>query len=560
MSCSASQSEQIRPGGLLQRITSQRNRQLHLTQLEASAQTKADFRDYSLARRRMAQLILAAAETDLEKAKQRKEELARLDSEKERLEKALAAALPDFAANLQNQRSQPQELVAQLPPNMAFIDLVRYTLIEQDPDIPGKKGERRTPNYAAFVVHRNQPIARVELGAAEPIDQAASAWRAAIAEGRSERKPAETLGRVWQQLAQAVPNDVKTLYLCPDSSLAVIPWAAIPVGNDRVLLEDYSVAVVPHGHFLLLQLMESPEGVEASERLLLVGDVSYDDRPAKLAAKPAQSAQLTRDAAIGDKRIWVPLPSGKREVSNVAGLAGSRTVTALETDHATTRRVLRELPRCQYAHVATHGFFANKKFRSNLQMSQENFERARGFGRISSRSTFAGRNPLVLSGLVFAGANLPRQKDEYGVPTDDGGILTAESIASLPLYDLKLAVLSACETGLGDVAGGEGVYGLQSAFHTAGTHNVVASLWKVNDDATAALMRLFYYKLWKEKKPPLEALREAQLYLYRNPTKIKDLARAPNFDKTIKLDNSTPSTKRSPTRDWAAFVLSGLGR
>jgi CHAT domain-containing protein len=73
-----------------------------------------------------------------------------------------------------------------------------------------------------------------------------------------------------------------------------------------------------------------------------------------------------------------------------------------------------------------------------------------------------------------------------------------------------LAVLSVCETGLGDVAGGEGVFGLQRAFHLAGARNVVATLWKVDDTATAALMAVFYRELWEKGQPPIEALRRAQ--------------------------------------------------
>ena len=129
-------------------------------------------------------------------------------------------------------------------------------------------------------------------------------------------------------------------------------------------------------------------------------------------------------------------------------------------------------------------------------------------------------------------------------------------------------VLSACETGLGDVAGGEGVYGLQRAFHTAGAHNVVASLWNVSDKATAALMKLFYHKLWVDKKPPGQALREAQLALYHHPDRIKKWAqdRGPNFlPKTVprlvagqhKLKDSTA---KADTRLWAGFVISGAGR
>src|SRR5205807_3129911 len=127
------------------------------------------------------------------------------------------------------------------------------------------------------------------------------------------------------------------------------------------------------------------------------------------------------------------------------------------------------------------------------------------------RAAPGARSPLVLSGLVLAGANRP-------AAGGDGGILTAEAVVGLPLEGLDLAVLSACETGLGEVAGGEGVFGLQRAFNIAGTRNVIGSLWKVDDEATCALMALFYRGLFEGKggRSPLEALRRAQLYLYRH--------------------------------------------
>jgi CHAT domain-containing protein len=126
-------------------------------------------------------------------------------------------------------------------------------------------------------------------------------------------------------------------------------------------------------------------------------------------------------------------------------------------------------------------------------------------------------------------------------------------------------VLSACETGLGDVAGGEGVFGLQKAFHLAGCQAVVASLWKVDDDATAALMGLFYRHLWADKLPPREALRRAQLTLYRHPDLIGALARQRGADFT---ETDLPTVAASPpaagptavTSQWAAFVLSGAGQ
>ena len=94
---------------------------------------------------------------------------------------------------------------------------------------------------------------------------------------------------------------------------------------------------------------------------------------------------------------------------------------------------------------------------------------------------------------------------------DAPDILTAEAIAGLPLQGLNLAVLSACETGLGTVAGGEGVFGLQRAFHLAGTQTVVASLWSVEVGSTRALMVEFYKNLWERRLPRLESLRQAQL-------------------------------------------------
>src|SRR5512135_3798916 len=97
----------------------------------------------------------------------------------------------------------------------------------------------------------------------------------------------------------------------------------------------------------------------------------------------------------------------------------------------------------------------------------------------------------------------------------DDGILTALEVAELDLSGVALAVLSACETGLGEVAGGEGLLGLQRAFQVAGAKLVVASLWSVGDEPTRVLMGRFYDNLWRKGLTPRAALREAQLYMLR---------------------------------------------
>lgn len=170
----------------------------------------------------------------------------------------------------------------------------------------------------------------------------------------------------------------------------------------------------------------------------------------------------------------------------------------------------------------------------------------------------AALSPLVMTGLVFAGANKPTLTGR--------GIITGEQLIDLDLSGLELAVLSACETGLGDVADGQGAFGLQRAFHYAGTTNVVCSLWKVPDESTAALMSLFYTNLWDKNLSPLESLRQAQLTIYRNPGKVSEWAKGFR-GQFQEVSGSANEVKINPVTDgkahpvlWAAFTLSGPGR
>ena len=155
--------------------------------------------------------------------------------------------------------------------------------------------------------------------------------------------------------------------------------------------------------------------------------------------------------------------------------------------------------------------------------------------------TISGYHPGLLSGLALAGANAPQE--------DDDGILTAEEVATLNLSRADLVVLSACETGLGKTAGGEGLLGLQRAFHGAGARTVVASLWKVDDVATRDLMERFYENLWSKDMGKLEALCEAQLWMLRE--------RGSRGLKPLEGDGAAANHQRLPPYYWAAFILSG---
>ncbi|HEX7448740.1 MAG TPA: CHAT domain-containing tetratricopeptide repeat protein [Pirellulales bacterium] len=494
-----------------------------------------------------------------------REKMRKLLERKEHLERQAAAVRPGSAQKNAPRRAMPIALTQNLPTSEIYVDFARYIFVEKSGKSAGYRDHLRTPSYVAFIQSRSHQLEIVELGPAARVDAAVDALREAI---RSE-KPSDSAGElrrlVWEPIEKRFPPGTKTVYLTPEGPLTALPWAALP-GKKRgtVLLEDYALALVPYGQLLLDQLTGAPRADSADDVLLAVGGVAYDEQPI---APPDDGGKLALRGEVGleGPRVrWPELPGTQSEVDALAQLAGNRTTTLLSRGEASTARVLAELPKARWAVFATHGFFADPKFRSALQLDESIFEK-RDFLFGGERTTPVGRNPLLLSGLVLAGANLPRPNDEFGIPMGDGGILSAEQIAGLPLDKLELAVLSACDTGLGEVAGGEGVFGLQRAFHQAGAANVVASLWKIDDQATAALMRLFYFKLFRENKAPLAALREAQLAIYHHPEQIGPLAsaRAPEFGKAVKLVDGGKAKKpggRAATRLWAGFVLSGAGR
>jgi CHAT domain-containing protein/Tfp pilus assembly protein PilF len=520
-------------------------------------------------RRQREQLIMAPAAKD---TGERARKLDRLGQEIDTAERELLPLLPVLKHAEDLARLGPDALRRILPANAVLIDLLRYTLFERDPNITGSKGEKHTSSYVAFVVSR-QEVRRVELGRAADIEPAVRAWRetiiAAVPGSEAARREytarlarqAGALRRLlWAPIEQRLPAGVAAIYLTPDAELTQLPWAALPGKTpDRVLLEDYAVAVLPHGPFLLEQLTPPParstKRPPAPDGLLLVGGIRYDDQPAA-----ANVAMRGAEEVVEQKVVWGYLPGTEAERQSVARLlekSGPKLTANLGGIDAATARLRQELERCRYPHIATHGFFADSKFRSVLQLDDNLFNRRLSSGGgILERRGAGARSPLVLCGLVCAGANR--------TDTLERGILSGDAIAGLLLDDLHLAVLSACDTGLGDVAGGEGVFGLQRAFHIAGCQNVVASLWKVPDRPTAALMALFYQNLWGKKLPPIAALRQAQLEIYRHPERIGTLTAdlRGTFKEVAGSGAEMPAGAGSTAhpRLWAAFTLSGAGR
>ena len=211
-------------------------------------------------------------------------------------------------------------------------------------------------------------------------------------------------------------------------------------------------------------------------------------------------------------------------------------------------------------HLATHGYFAPPGTRSALSPEDPTaiIRPYEGLSPSSARGYFPG----LLTGLVFAGANHPPKNPLTAVADPSFGVMTADEVAGLDLSACELANLSACETGLGKVAGGEGILGLQRAFHQAGAKTVVASLWTVDDAATQHLMTLFYVNLWEKKLTSLEAIRQAQLSLLRgevnsDPPRERGPGALVKSAAREKGGQSSARTHRAEPRLWAGWVVSG---
>src|SRR5262249_3706051 len=159
----------------------------------------------------------------------------------------------------------------------------RYTHFAHDPNVKGRKGEKRTPTYVAFVVRPGKGTARVELGDADAIERARTDWRKAITatppDEAAERKAAAAVARlVWEPLRPELPADCTTVYLTADAALHQLPWVALPgAKTGTVLLEEHAICRVPHGPFLLQRLEERPPRTEAAARLLAMGGIDYQD-------------------------------------------------------------------------------------------------------------------------------------------------------------------------------------------------------------------------------------------------------------------------------------------
>jgi len=457
-----------------------------------------------------------------------------LSEEEERLETDLAGRSAAFRQQRDAAPLAPAGMQAALPADAALLDCMEYT--HRSPPAQGKGPWSFQRRLAAFVVGRGF-LQQVDLGPTQPIASAVERWRDTYAVGRAPppgaADPATELRQRWWQPLESHLKGIKVVLVSPDGPLHGLPLAALPGARPgQFLIHEYAFATIAVPHMLPELLRGTPPSASEPPSLLLAGGISFGEGGAR--------AGETRSGATPQEPVFGPLAGTESEVNDLRAhfedaFPDAPAPKVLRKDKATKEAVLAAAPSHRFLHLATHGFFANESEPSSVAVAQRALP-LRGGLHLQAEAT--ARHPGLLSGVVFAGVNRPDRRP-------DQTILTAMEAAELDLGKVELVVLSACETGRGRVAGGEGVLGLQRAFQLAGARSVVSSLWKVPDEETHQLMREFYRRVWsKDPISKAEALRQAQLWMLEN------------WKPRGTLERSAPQGPPSPYY-WAAFVLSG---
>jgi len=267
----------------------------------------------------------------------------------------------------------------------------------------------------------------------------------------------------WEPIQKEI-GQYTTIYFSPDGVYNLINLEAIPTPDGKYVIDNSNIVMVSNTKDLYLRKVKAKlAGSTGSNSASMFGNPKF---------------YLTASA----KHEWTDLPGTEKEVDELMKLLKQKGWVADEymEDNASEEKV-KTLNSPRIFHIATHGFYA----KADAATAQE---------ELTENEAMMAENPLMKSGLLLTGAGdiLAKTKHNYNM---ESGVLTAYEAMSLNLDKTDLVVLSACETGLGEISNGEGVYGLQRAFFVAGAKVLIMSIFKVDDDATQKLI-LNFYKKW----------------------------------------------------------------
>ncbi len=448
-----------------------------------------------------------------------------LDEKREKLESEIGRRSAGFYAG-----SQPVSLAgvrSLLPSNAALIEFVVYRSF--DWRVADGKSADDEHRYAVYVLRNQGEVRWSDLGTAADLDRAVSAWRQALRD--PERKDVLRLARAVDekvmQPVRALVGEATDLLISPDGELNLIPFAALVDEKGHYLVQRYSCSYLTSGRELLRMQVARP----SESRPLVIANPAFGAPATQLASaakpsvvhNPRQSVTAANDLT---EVYFSPLGNTEQEAHSIQKLFPDANILAAGQ---ATESAVKQVNAPLVLHIATHGFFLGEPT-AKVSPAPEAIARVTKPAMTRSISQAAApvpaaasatrginlkaniENPLLRSGLALANANL---RD----PVNEDGILTALEASGLNLWGTKLVVLSACDTGVGEVRTGEGVYGLRRAFVLAGAESLVMTLWPVTDYTTRKLMTS-YYKNLKLGLGRSDSLRQVQLEMLKANAKL----------------------------------------
>ncbi len=423
-----------------------------------------------------------------------------LEQQADALERELAADISELELYKKLENAEHKVIAGLLPEDTHLVEFVSYRHYDF------QKKEWHSFRYIAFILSKHAPkdIRMADIGEASDIDNLITQFRTTIDLTIRFRKrniatvPTENIATVPTENIATVPTEIsdkqsiigkllykklfgriadqigktKKMLISPDGNIILLPFEALQMPDNRYVIEDFEISYIDSGRDLLrLQDHQPPQS-----RSVILADPDFD-----LAGQEI----LPDRSSFKDITPFPRLHGTKEEGETIRKLLPS---SDFYTDKEVLDEKVRQIRGPEIFHIATHGFFISEQEKNESILQFE--------------------NPLLRSGLALAGANAFLQGKNPAKYAGDG-LLMAMDVSSMNLTGTDLVVLSACQTGLGEVRAGEGIYGLRRAFTIAGARTQILSLWEVPDQETKELMISFYTKILNGKGKA-EALRESQ--------------------------------------------------
>lgn len=379
-----------------------------------------------------------------------------------RLEKQLSESSSIFNEGYKKKLLKPEEAAKYLKASEASIEIIHYNKFN--------KFLQAESGYLALIITAKNPsnpeLVIIENGS-DLESKFYNYYRNTIRQKLPDTKSHEVF---WQKIETALPLTAKTIFVSTDGIYNQVNLNTLKDKDNKYLVDNKTIIYLTNTK----DLIEKRGGKQKT---------------------PALTAALFAYPDYGPSGSIIKLPGTRQEAEYIKKqLTGSGYKINLYTEKDATEETAQELKNPGILHFATHGYFLKE---TEYQAKEKVF---------GINAAISNKQPLLRSGLLLANAEYVMKGEETS------GILTAFEVMNMQLDKTGIVVLSACETGLGDVKNGEGVYGLQRAFKVAGADAIIMSLWKVDDLATQELMKHFYKNLAKGAERTM-AFRKAQLEL-----------------------------------------------